>query len=44
MDAISAATQAPGEAALSPEPDSTLMDRFRASMTIDYEKWHDGIG
>ncbi|MBX7131941.1 MAG: hypothetical protein K1X67_04595 [Fimbriimonadaceae bacterium] len=23
---------------------SELVDRFRASMNIDYEKWHDGIG
>lgn len=24
--------------------DRDIVERFRASMTIDYEKWHDGIG
>ena len=24
--------------------DESLVDRFRSSMVIDYEKWHDGIG
>lgn len=25
-------------------PPATALDRFRQSMIIDYEKWHDGIG
>lgn len=29
---------------MSPELSSDALERFRASMEIDYEKWHDGIG
>lgn len=27
-----------------PQPPASLVDRFKASMVMDYEKWHDGIG
>jgi len=42
MDAIRKAVNTPR-----PEPEPTsdsALDRFRRSMAIDYEKWHDGIG
>ncbi|MBX3745736.1 MAG: hypothetical protein KF833_10550 [Verrucomicrobiae bacterium] len=27
-----------------PRPPASLVDRFKASMVMDYEKWHDGTG
>jgi hypothetical protein len=41
MNAIRA--RASGSAAEG-EPPAPLVDRFRSSMIIDYEKWHDGVG
>jgi hypothetical protein len=42
MDAIREASNRPRP---QPEPTSdSAIDRFRRSMTMDYEKWHDGIG
>ena len=29
---------------LPPRPASSAVQRFRESMTINYERWHDGIG
>ncbi len=45
MDAIRAAANARSQFVPSrPSFRSEVVDRFHASMTIDYEKWHDGIG
>ncbi|HEX4385515.1 MAG TPA: hypothetical protein VH083_21290 [Myxococcales bacterium] len=43
MDAIREAHNAPRANVVVPTG-SSLVDAFRASMQIDYEKWHDGIG
>ncbi len=42
MDAIRASADAP-QPRPAPNP-SGAVDRFQASMVLDYEKWHDGIG
>jgi hypothetical protein len=53
MDAIRAAVQPQGQPLMRPlifsrktgEPVAgSALERFRSSMIIDYEKWHDGIG
>ena len=44
-DAHNARSEPGADKAETPETSaSAAIDAFRASMTIDYEKWHDGIG
>lgn len=44
MDAIRAAHASAPPARQTGTADSAAWDRFQASRSIDYEKWHDGIG
>lgn len=48
MDAIRAAVNTPTATTLpttaASVPAASLVERFRNSMAIDYEKWHDGVG